>query len=145
MFTKHLSRLYHRRRYVILGLLLFSAIHLVFQPMVAGQSTPEERVADTPEAWIESLFSEAPDGITTESLFIATANDHAVIPYTWGEGGGFVVLAKDDDGWVSICGSGGAIDGGDFFAEFCGMSLIDAQALWEAYRIEYNAIYGDEL
>jgi|GEM_PF-4788901 len=145
MIRKRLSRFYQRIRFVLLGLLLAATFQLPFQPIVIGQSTPFERVADTPEAWIESLFLEAPTGIETETSFIAMANDYAEIPYVWGEGGGFVVLAKGEEGWTSACGSGGALDGGDFFVEYCDMNLVDAQALWDAYRTEYEAATGEAL
>ena len=94
---------------------------------------------------METLFEEAPDEVETSYDFIAKTSTHAVIPYSWGEGGGFVVLQKSGQRWSQACGSGGALSGGDFFVQFCEMSLTDASALWEVYRTEYNAAYGNEL
>lgn len=152
MFNRHLKRSHssllikHRLTAFFLGLILFIGSHLLMHPSALSQTSPDSpRFADTPERWMVALFEEAPASVDTSYDFIARSEGYAVIPYLWGEGGGFVVLENGQEGWFNICGSGGALGGGDFFVTFCGMNLTDAQTLWEAYRTEYNAAYGEEM
>ncbi|NEQ48209.1 MAG: hypothetical protein F6K00_33625 [Leptolyngbya sp. SIOISBB] len=143
-----LGSVWIRRRLMpfLLGLVLVAGGHLLLHPSAFSQTSQDSpRFANTPEQWIEVLFEEAPDGVDTSYDFIAKSDGYAVIPYVWGEGGGFVVLEESPEGWSNLCGSGGGLDGGNFFVEFCEMSLIDAQDLWNVYRTEYNAAYGEEL
>ncbi len=103
-------------------------------PAVAQASETPVYSGRTPEAVMEELFSGAPDGVDTEVLVLSQAGDYAIASYRWGEGGGYVVMQRDDDesAWNGLCVDGGAPNGGQTLVG-CGVPLVDAQALWNQY------------
>ena len=79
-------------------------------------------------------MAEANEGVVTRLGRVSIAGDYAIATYIWGETGGFIVMERDEDRqWRNICGGGGALDGGHALVEFCDISLIDAQNLWNQY------------
>ncbi|MEL6384378.1 MAG: hypothetical protein AAFQ89_18350 [Cyanobacteria bacterium J06626_18] len=104
----------------------------------------EELTAGSPQAWMEAFIETAPENVAAEYQFIAEIDDYAISGYVWGEGGGYVVLENQNDLWKTLCGGGGAIDGAHMFVD-CGMSLVDAQSLWDAYKVAYEEATGEAI
>ena len=86
----------------------------------------------TPGTVMEELFSGAPEGVDTEILILSPSDDYAIASYRWGEGGGYVVMQRDESEWQSLCVDGGAPNGGQTLVG-CGVPLVDAQSLWDQY------------
>lgn len=87
----------------------------------------------SPEAVMEQFFESANEGVETRTLRTSISGDYAIATYIWGETGGFIVMQRENRQWSNICGGGGAIGGGNDLVEFCDLSLVDAQALWNQY------------
>ena len=136
MLSKYSRKLFNSP---LQGWLLFGVgLALVFHFLINSSSVSfaQEEVVyrgRTPDAVMEQILESAPPEIETELLRLSQAGDYAIANYRRGEGGGFVVMKREDGQWQTICGSGGAPDGGQTFVELCGVPIVDAQALWNQY------------
>lgn len=131
----------HRfRGWFLFGIGMALVLHFVLGGAgVMAQSISADFTATSPEAWMEQFFDGADPSITPEILVLSESGDYAIATYAWGEGGGYVVLKKDDSLWLRQCGSGGAPDGGHTFVQTCDMALTDAQALWAQFQEDREA------
>lgn len=136
MLLRYSRKLFNRpfQDWLLFGMGLPLVFHFSFG--ITSSFAQEEVVyqGQTPEAVMEQFFAEANEGVVTRLGRVSIAGDYAIAGYIWGETGGFIVMERDEDRqWRNICGGGGALDGGHALVEFCDISLIDAQNLWNQY------------
>lgn len=119
---------------MVLTIAISIALHALLTPATAQMSDLSDFSGNSPSAVVDQfLATDRPDEFTDEDvsvLLLSVAGDYAYASYLWGEGGGFLVLQRDESGeWSILAADGGAPDGGQTFVEY-GVPLADAQALW---------------
>jgi hypothetical protein len=120
---------------MMLAITLSITLHTLLTPATAQMSDLSDFSGSSPSAVVDQfLAADRPEEFTDDDVGIfqlSVAGDYAYASYYWGEGGGFLVLQRDESSeWSILAADGGAPDGGQTFVEY-GVSLVDAQVLWD--------------
>jgi hypothetical protein len=125
---------------VVLMIGLTIALHALPIRVMAQMTELNEFTGTTPDEVVEEfLATDRPNEFTDDDvgiLQLSTAGNYAYASYYWGEGGGFLIIQRDESReWTILAADGGAPNGGQTFVEY-GVPLADAQALWAAVEAD---------
>lgn len=94
-----------------------------------------------PFPWIMRYLFLAPDGVDTKLRVWATTNQYAIATYLWNDDIGFVVLAKNADGWHRLSSGWGGPPNAYALAGY-GIPQEFANDLWQEFMRSRNHFYS---
>ena len=121
--------------WTVFGLCLALVLHtIIFVLPVTAQDSGEITFSGrTPRAAVQAMLDyERRPGVDAEISTLSVSGNYAISFVVYGEGGGMTLVRRVNGGWETFCGTGGAWQANDL-VDFCGLSLADAQALWEQH------------
>jgi hypothetical protein len=121
--------------WAVFGLCLALVLHTIIfvLPVTAQDSSEITFSGRTPRAAVQALLDDQrPPEVEAEIGTLSQTGDYGIADYWYGEGGGMTLLRRAPGGWETFCGTGGAWQANDL-VNFCGLSLGDAQTLWQQY------------